>query len=116
MRVRLSNPVGNDIKNEKIDAKEDIEDVVTRECLLNVATFSRSLPVESLPTWNWIPVVFREARAQASGKRESLKKKKREGRERKTDKKNLEKLTSPRLKDEAGKIEEEDLADPSPRR
>lgn len=64
-RVRISNPAENDIKNEKIDAKEDIEDVVTRECLLNVATSFP--PEESLPTWNWIPVVFRR---QAGKKRE----------------------------------------------
>lgn len=40
MRARLSDPTGNGIKNEKIDAEEDIKGVVIRECLLNVATSS----------------------------------------------------------------------------
>lgn len=51
MRTWLSNPTGNDIKNEEIDAKEDLEDVVIHECLLNVATFLSFVSKgEDLPT------------------------------------------------------------------
>lgn len=48
MRTWLSNYVGNDIKNEEIDAKEDLEDVVIYECLLNVATFLSFVSKEKL--------------------------------------------------------------------